>query len=404
MFHTTYERTTTETHLFDVLMNRIESDRELFDRAEAMLHAVSVAEPLMAQSLQTPQDVRYHAEGPFVRDHLRLMLMSLYAIEEGTLHLTEIEELARLKGYEHEVEELEQTFREHTSWFEAFILVHDVAKWNTIAFRSPKGSRGDRLGFNVEPTYQPDDDAIARMKIRTTYLETYNAFVATHTDEPAREVQSLFYQTYEIDVKYPHHDRMTHTPVYEQLLHRFAIAHELTDIHTSMLEDIVGRHLDFARFKRVDAVGMKPFLHLARVRGYDGDDFVDFIQGAMFLDFVCGSIRLSPHGYWHEIEMLVNALRAEHEADPGRRAQKLAAYEQEDHRRSLRLFQEVGLDGLSLMDVLGMEPGPEFGTALRRIQSAVLGRSDMPTFGKKIDEEIQKRAGEYYKKAFDVGE
>lgn len=403
MFELSPRRKLRETEFFDVIMSSVETDRALYDRAEAMLHGASMAEPLIAETLKTPQDIRWHAEGPMVRDHLRLILMSLYAVEEGKLRLSAIEELARMKGYEHEIEELENLLREHVSWFEAFALVHDSAKWNTVVFRSPETSRGAELGFNLKLTYEPDVDLAARVLMRDRYLELYREFALQHPNESAREVQSLFYLTYEIDVKYPHHDRIIHAPIYHQLLQRFAFAHHLTDIHTSMLEDIVSRHLSFVRFKNSNG-SMQPFIHLARVRGYDSDDFADFIQGAIFLDFVCGSLRLSAHGYWHEIEMLVNALRAEHEVDPARRVEKMHAREEREHHHRLRLFQEVGLDGLSLMELLDAEPGPEFGKALRRVQVAVIGEGEMPIFGKKINEEIERRAGEYYKKTFEVGE
>ncbi len=404
MFELRNNQTKKETEFFDVAMARIEVDRDLYARAEAMLHAASTSEPLIAETLRTPQDVRYHAEGPTVRDHLRLMLMSLYAVVEGKLQLSQIEELARMKGYEHEVEELENLMREHVAWFEAFVLTHDSAKWNTVTFASPNGSRGAELGFNLRLTYEPDVDLAARAVMRERYIQLYQGFEQMHPNESAREIQSLFYLTYDIDVKYPHHDRIIHSPVYQALFERFALAHELTDIHTSMLEDIITRHLMFKRFSSAEKSDMSPFAHLAQVRGYDTDDFFDFLQGAMFLDFVCASKRLSAHGYWHEIEMLVNMLRAEHETDPARRAEKLHARQEQEHKERLQLFGEVGLDGISLMDLLSMEPGREFGRALRRVQTAIVGKADMPTFGKKVDEEISRRAGEYYKKVFEKGE
>lgn len=392
-----------ETEFFDVLMNRLETDQELFHRAEAMLHAVSTAEPLLAETLRTPQDIRFHAEGPFVKDHLRLMLMSLYAIEEGKLRLGEIEELARMKGYEQEIEELEELMREHVSWFEAFILLHDSAKWHCVSFRSLMGSRGADLGFNLRLTYEPDVDLAARSTMRDRYLDLYQDFEQMHANESAREIQSFFYLTYEIDVGYPHHDRMIHAPVYRQLFERFARAHELTDVHTSMLEDLISRHLEFKRFGSQGTSDMDSFLHLARVRKYDSDDFIDFLQGALLLDFICGSKRLSAHGTWHEIDMLVHALRAEHEIDPSKRAEKQHVLEEQEHKDRMRVFQEVGLDGISLMELLKMEPGPMFGKTLRQVQTAMIGNATMPSFGKKLDEEISKRALAYYKKTFDVG-
>lgn len=403
MFSSLYTRPTTETQFFDHLMRRIEHDRDFFDRAETLLQTTATSEPLVAEALRTPQDIRYHAEGPFVRDHLRLMLMSLYAVAEGHVHLLEIEELARMKGYEQEIEELEYALREHVAWFEVYVLLHDVAKWHALTFRAPEHSRGAALGFNVNLTDQSEMDVVTRSAMREQYLDLFRDFASQHQGESARSVQSFFYLTYEIDCTYPHHDRMIHLPVYTHLLQRCALAYQLTDVHTSILQDVISSHLLFIPFKKTPFGTMDPFLHLARVRGYDTDAFIDFLLGALFLDFVCGSIRLSAHGYWHEIGLLVHALRAEHEADPSRRVEKFAVKQAQEHRLRLRLFQEVGLDGLSLMELLRAEPGPAFGKTLRRVQSAVVGEGDMPSLGEKIDAEISKRALAYYKKTFKPG-
>lgn len=404
MFEPTFPSPAVQTDFFDVHMKRVETTFALRKRAQALLHALETTEPLIAQSLKTPQDVRYHAEGPFMRDHLERMFMALYALETGELTLLSVEELARLKPYTHEIEELQQTLTEHVSWFEAYIAVHDAAKWDTLFFQAPEGSRGAGLGFRYAMTYEPDVDLKTRGEMRRAYTELYERFAREHAEESPRDIQSLFFQTYEIEVKYPHHGQMMFSPVHHQLLRRVAQAHELTDIHTAMLEDIVARHITFTRFAKSPEHAMKPFLHIARVRGYDADDFIDLIQGVILLDFVCGSVRMGPHGRWHEIDLLVQAIKSEHEADPARRAEKLHARREQEHRRRLRLFQEVGLDGLALMELLEMEPGPAFGKTLRQIHAALIGRGEMPTFGKKIDEELGVRAGKYYRKMFDIGE
>ena len=224
-----------ETEFFDVIMSRLEDDRVLFARADSMLRAICISEPLIEDACETPQDIRYHAEGPFVRDHLRLMLIVLYAVVEGKFHLREIEELHRLKGYEQEVDELETRLKDHAAWFEAFIFCHDAAKWAALLLRAPEQSRGAQLGFNVPLTYEPDVDIANRGEMRGRYLALYRQFVAMHPNESPQEVQATFYRTYEIEVKYPYHDRMIHTPVYHALLQRFILAHKLTDIDGAML-------------------------------------------------------------------------------------------------------------------------------------------------------------------------
>src|SRR3989338_3670738 len=285
-----------ETEFFEVIMKRLEHDSLLVERAESILHAVSVSEPLIADALKTPQDIRFHNEGPFVKDHLRLMLIVLYAIVEGKLHLREIEELARLKGYEIEIEELEERIKEHVSWFEVFIYCHDATKWESIVFRSKEKTRGAALGFNTTLTYEPDVDFVNRTTWRRAYTDLYQQFEALHPNESPQEIQTLFYMTYEIDIQYPHHDRLIHTPVYHALLERFLIAHKLTDIHSEMLVDIISHHLTLARFRERETSSFSRFAHLARVRHYDFDEFVDFIQGVLFLDFIAASKNASAHG------------------------------------------------------------------------------------------------------------
>ncbi len=406
MFHPVFKKEKSETLFFDAWIARIENDHTLRARADAMLHAASTMEPLIVDALRTPQDIRYHAEGPFVRDHLRLMLMSIYAIVEGKASLREIEELARMKEYVTEVEQLEELFKEHVAWFEAFALCHDAAKWACIEFRSQKESLGAQLGFNTVYTYEPDVDLSTQMKMRSRYLDLYHQFEKSHTQESSQEVQSMFYQTYEIDVKYPSHDRMIHSPVYQALLQRFIAAHELTDIHGAMLTDVISHHLQFEAFVSPEKSlrKMKQFFYLADKRGYDAENFIDFVQGAIFFDFVCASKRSSPHGSWHEIEMLCNALRAEHNRDPKQRIEKQKQRETEEQRQRNRWFQEIGLDGVALLDVLQMEPGPAFGKMLKQIQGSVVGKNEMPTFSREINEELQKRVGEYYQKAFVKGD
>jgi hypothetical protein len=52
------------------------------------------------------------------------------------------------------------------------------------------------------------------------------------------------------------------------------------------------------------------------------------------------------------------------------------------------------------MDLLEMDPGPEFGIQLRRIHAAIQGVGELPTFGKKIDRELSDRIGQYYQSIF----
>ncbi len=394
-----------ETEYLDQVIERVRADERFYKRAEAMLSGASEAEPLIADSLRTPQDIRYHAEGPFVHDHLRYMLMGLYAIVDEKVHLIDIEEFRRMKGYEGEIEELEEIIKENAALFEVFTLCHDVAKWATVRFVSREHSRGKEKGFHMNKDAYVHASQAERAKLRTRYLELYQEFEQDHPGHSARELQREFFLTYEIEAHYPHHARQIHAPVYESLLDRFVVAHELPSRDQDLLGDLIGHHMEFNKdFLEVRPERIRRYSHLAQARGWDADDFMDLIQGCILLDMVFGSTRLSAHGYWHDASPLTNILQSEHQYAPIRRVEKMKDRELQEKQSRNNVFREVGLDGVALMELLGTEPGPKFGKELRRIHSGILGRGDMPKFGKTIDHEIEKRALAYYKKTFVAGE
>src|SRR3989344_3404445 len=100
-----------ESEYLDAAIERLEHDAALIARADAEIAAVSSQEPLFAQSLRAPQSPPHHCEWPFVEEHVRRILVVLYAIAAGKLHLRDIEEFKRLKGYEEEIQELEERIK-----------------------------------------------------------------------------------------------------------------------------------------------------------------------------------------------------------------------------------------------------------------------------------------------------
>lgn len=397
--------TQADSQYLDQVIAKLEADPHLFEHAESLLTAVSHQEPLIAQSLLTPQDVRYHAEGSAMRDHLRLMFIFLVALTEEKVHLIDIEEFRRLKGYEGEFQELEDLMKENITFFQVFTLCHDVAKWVTTTFTSKPGSRGETLGFNTPRSHHFDEVAHERATKRDEYLELYKQFSRSDFHGTDRETQAQFYLQYGISVHYPHHARKIHAPVFEALLRRLCQAHELPDRDYEMLVDLISHHMECGfDFKVPRPARIRRYTHIAMKRGYDADDFIDLAQACLLLDQTIGSRRLSPHGYWHETKSIINFLQSEHDFAPHRRAEKEAMRDEREKRERNRVLREVGLDGVAMMDVLGMESGPEFGRALRRIHSGLFGQGEMPHFGKKIDAEIEKRAGAFYSKIFEKGE
>jgi len=382
-------------------MERVRFDAGLRGRADATLRAAAHAETLIADGLRTPQSPRYHAEGPTVEDHVRLMLMTLQAVIDDQLHLVDIEEFRRMKGYGGELEELEEMLKENAALYEVFALVHDAAKWACLSFEAHPDSRGAALGFVTEPFTHWDDVGISeRAKLRERYLELYQRFSELHPSESDQDTQSAFFVTYGIEVHYPGHDRAVRTPVYERLVRRLATAHRLTDRDTELLLDLIGHHLDpLHDFSEPNPKRIARYHALAEARGWDTDDFIDLLQGCLFLDAVCGSERAGAHGRWHDMTPLGNFLHAEHDFAPWRRAEKDVEREERRKREMQAVFREVGLDGVALMDLLKLEPGPAFGAILRDVQDAIVEGRSLPNVGE-AKGELERRAAQFFEKTF----
>ena len=394
-------QTKTETEYLNDAIARIEHTQKFTQLAEAVLRGAGESEPLLAEAFQTPQDIRYHAEGPFLYSHMHLILSVLYAIVEGDLHLMDVEEFRRMKGYEAEILDLEQTIKEHVGLFEAFAMCHDVTKWACATFSAPANSRGAELGFNAPLTYEFDVDAKTRSELRASYQELFHEFSEMHRSETAREIQRRFYRAYQIQIHYTYHDRSIFTSVYSALLDRFTAAHGLSEVEHDMLEDLIGHHMLFgADFLSVKPNKVKRYIHLATKRKFDAELFLKLIQGCLFFDQVCGSFIATEKGFTHDTTPLIHCLQSEHQHAPLRRQEKETLLNTTKIRSRNKAFQAVGLDGVALLDLLEMDPGPAFGALLREIHEAIVGEHPMPKLPAKQKKEIERRAGLYYSETF----
>jgi hypothetical protein len=391
-----------ESQWLDEALRELMRDPDLRARADAALAETAAREPLLAEALRTPQSPPYHCEGPTLEHHLRRMLTVLYAVLDEKLHLIDLEEFRRLKGYEGEIDELEETLKEQAGAMETFVLCHDAAKWATVTFTALEKSRGATLGFSARPSHAWDEAAAERAQKRSAYRELYQTFAKEHANEPDAIVEQEFFEAYGIEAHYPGHDRAIHTSVYRSLLYRVGEARRLTGDDIGRLEDIIALHLGpFADFSSVRPERIRRYMALAEKRGYDADDFLDLLQACLFLDGVCGSARRSEQGLWNDPTPLINFFRSEHEYAPWRRAEKEAKRAEEHARKRNRLFREVGLDGVALLKLLGMKAGKTFGELLKGIQAAVKGEGEMPALPPEVAKEVARRAEAFHEKMFE---
>ncbi|HBK33615.1 TPA: hypothetical protein DEP34_01310 [Candidatus Uhrbacteria bacterium] len=388
-----------QTEYFEAMMRRVVDNEAYRQQAEKLIDTVARTEPLFAESLLTPQSPSYHGEGPFLRDHLQSMLAALFAITQGDIHLLEAEELRRLKGFEEEILEVEETIREHAALFEVFILVHDIGKWASVFFTADSGSRGEQAGLTMKLSDRfSKEGLVEQAKIRRRYLETYKEFCRQHAQESPQVQQIFFAKTYGVKAHYSGHEHLIYAPVYRALLERLASTRRLSDRDLALLEDLIAHHMQPVRGYRKEVVPSRIEISLgvAKAGGYDADDFLDLQQAGLFLDLPCGSCAYCQGHYHRDLDTFIHFLQSEHAYAPWKREEKQRVREEQEKRANNVLFQQVGLDGVALMDLLGLPPGPAFGKILREIQASILGEELMPRFSREVKEELDRRMSRFY--------
>lgn len=317
-------------HIIDVA-RFIENNHPLLTKADAVLASVE-HEVLIAEMLKTSQSACHHGEGVTVRSHVRLMLTSLMAIVEGHVRLTEIEEFVRLKGYEEEILEMQQTICENAATFEVFCLVHDLGK----PFRAAKDAKGEW--------------------------------------------------------HYHGHEKDVYRKDILELIQRLAATYKLTDHDVEMLVPLVSYHMEPLRLfsKGHDAKGVKLIEAFATDQGVDADDFIDMLQACVLLDQVLGSRKGSPAG-GVDAKHLVHFFLAEREYAPWKLEAKEKARALERKRSLHKVLADAGLDGHGVMMLTGIKAGPVLGGLLKRIQESVLLEEGVVGMGEVWKDELDRR-------------
>ena len=325
-----------ETEHLQTIANRIEHDEAFTKKAEEVLLRWQ-NEPLMAGTYETPQSSHFHAEGKVVRDHLRYILTALFAIVEGKVHLAEIEEFARLKGLNREVQEMEETIKEHGATLEVFALIHDVGKQFCVS-----------IDDNNEIHYHGHEKSVWRKDIQDLLQKM--AAVYRLSEHEAERVALL-------------------TSHHLFLMHHFNHGHDA---------------------KKIEVLNA-----LATKAGEDADDFFDLLQACALLDQVFGSRMQVNEKRTVDYKHLVNSFIAEAEYAPWKREKREQELLEEKRRKINKLFKEVGLDGSSMMRLLHLPGSRDFGILLKSMQAAARGEQEVDAAW---SDEAKRRVEEFKKK------
>ncbi|PJA47487.1 hypothetical protein CO172_01100 [Candidatus Uhrbacteria bacterium CG_4_9_14_3_um_filter_36_7] len=383
-----------ETIFLDELMVKTKEDILLQKKAQETLDQF-LSVPQMRSLYEIPQTPVFHAEGPFVKDHLKLMLVSLFAILEGKIILRDIEELARLKGFEGEIEEMQETICEQAATLECFILCHDLGKALTISFKARPGSDGDSLGFQSPwvDLWHPSCKNSKQQMLLKKYQELYQKFADERPQLHPMDCQAEFFSAYQIDIHYHGHAHAIFHPNFVSTISQVTESRRLSSQKCDELMSLIALHLE-PLYQFESKVNTNTFEHLvsyAKKHGHDADDFLDLLQAAVLLDAVFGSMRRDAHRSWHESSVITYFLRSEYLTIPGKQEERIHLREQKQKERLQERFRFFELDGNSIMSLLKMSPGVSFGTVLHQIQDAAIGKGTLPDLSDDVRREIERR-------------
>lgn len=334
---------------------------ELERAAGAVIAREITDNPAFESTIRCPQSPDKHAEGPLVEDHVRLMLMHVAAIADGTLQIPSLSEfrdaIAELSGAQAAAARaaftrLEQDIRKNPALFEVFALYHDLAKPDTLGF----------FGRNSEEI-TPE-----------RYVALQEDFAREHADlltQPSR-FQEEFFRTYGISVTNYRHGEVAARERKDEIV-RAADRRGLLAGEQEMLLRAIELHIEVhARFASApDGRGygklLKKFEGLARPAA----DGLRLLQAGALLD-VLGTKAIAPDNSRHSRARLpLNVILA---------AEEFALLQAEDARRleyknaaaAAGFTSEWIINGLGLRDRV-------IGEVQRAVEAAVkTGTLDLP--------------------------
>jgi len=383
-----------ETKFMDEVLHEVEVDKEIETKVEKRLKDLEKRYPILADAFDSPQSADKHAEGPRVRDHIKLILTNLNGLLDGKFSLNEIEELARLKGYEGEFEEMEEVIKERASFFQAFALVHDIGKGAATRLIAQEGTPGFELGFDYKSSaswgdFGGEDRLVARKK----YDDLFAGFQAEHSKLDPQELQLEFFNKYQISVSNWGHAQAAYAPHFQKVIIKVAKELRLSDSDVDLLIDLINLHMHPLHYFRqgADPKFYQSLVELVTARGYDSDDFLDILEAGTLLDKVFGIKCQKAGQYFHNPLIITNFLKSEHDWAPYKREKAKLIREAEIEKYRKKIIREVGLDGEAIMQLTGMSPGPELGKLLRNLRDCVEQDQDLPKFKKAVAKELKVR-------------
>ncbi|EKD33182.1 MAG: hypothetical protein ACD_76C00076G0001 [uncultured bacterium] len=352
------------------------------ERARDTVSRAIASHPSLKSLLDVPQSPKHHAEGPYLYDHIELGLASLYAILDGKIDLLAIDEFRSMRGYEAEISELQETIKERAASMEAFLLIHDLGKLQSISFTS--SGKGKAHGF--PPRYIRASGAF-RAELFANYQKLFGKFVHENSQMSLKESYLRFYDEYAIDIHYEGHASALLNSELKNICDCICEERGVRGAEIDLVRSLSLRHdLPLKLFRKSRASLMEIIIACATKDRFDSDDYIDSMQAVMVLDAVFGS-RAYKYGVVSvEIDTTKNFLISEHDYAPSKSSRAGKRAEIREKQRVNNILKQAGLDGKTVSQIAEVSPGPKLGELMTEIQSAV--RYGSPFFVKSSGEEV----------------
>lgn len=349
-------------------------------RAKELVLQSAKRVPAIGALEHIPQSPPWHTEGMVVARHIERILCGVYAIAGGAV-LTHVEEFARHKSLNHEVLQLQRTIQEHAATLQAYALLHDLGKADTVSFETPEGSKGAIEGF-VQHSRRVQKTASEQEK--QVYLKLARAKWTSMGDASEAEAMAAFYDEFEIRSHFYGHANIGAGRVYDDAREVISDMLRLSEIERRMLTFCIRYHIETIGYfnKKPNPKKIEVLTARATKAGLDAGDVLDVLVAAIFLDTGIGSLHYADGVFDVDLRPTVNFLLSEELALPGRRVARREQANVVARKAFKEILREANLEPDIVFSLLGTPHGPERGEVMDHIYKLVSDASLPVDFGR----------------------
>lgn len=357
----------------------VSAAEELWSRALVLVPSLKFLE-------KVPQLNRQHLEDEYVSGHILRMLAALLALQGGEDWQT-VEEFVSSPGAKADLQTIVRIFKEQTATFILFCILHDAGKAQATGFTNFGQAKKVDLQRAVAAAKGNISD-----EVLTQYDKYYRAVAALIGEAPKAEIARDFLLTYGVECVYPEHDKLisreSSLEVYQPLFSEY----RLEPRDQQLLRFLIRYHTLGAEMQGPRAALTLKTLELAAAEyGLDAADARDAWLAAVFLNDICGKIRLFNDKPTVNVAWLAAFIEAESLAFQDHRKKKIEKLAQNERQIIKSVLQEVGLSAEGLMTELDLPIGPERQKFVNGLYAAVKDYNYpiMDLFGKRTGEFVE---------------